>query len=84
VLLILFLSGPGFRAPAEEPASVDFARDVRPILERSCWKCHGPEVQKGGMRFDLWTEALGPLDSGSRAIAPDKADESELIRRVEV
>jgi hypothetical protein len=56
---------------------------VRPILERSCWKCHGPEKQKGGLRLDLRASALGPTDSGERAITPGKADESELIRRVE-
>ena len=29
-------------------AAPDFARDVRPILERSCYGCHGPEKQKSG------------------------------------
>ena len=35
------------------------------------------------MRLDLRAAALGLGDSGSRAITPGKADESELIRRVE-
>ena len=35
------------------------------------------------MRFDLRTAALIPGDSGRRAITPGKADESELIRRIE-
>ena len=39
--------------------------------------------QKGGLRLDLRAAALGPGDSGGRAVAPGKADESELIRRVE-
>ena len=49
----------------------------------ACWKCHGPEKQKGGLRFDLRAAALIPGDSGRRAIAPGKADESELVRRIE-
>jgi len=36
---------------AEEP-SLDFARDVRPILQRHCLECHGPKVQKGKLRLD--------------------------------
>jgi hypothetical protein len=82
-LLFVFLAGPAFQASAADPERVDFARDVRPILERACWKCHGPEKQKGGLRFDLRTVALGLGDSGARAIAPGKADQSELLRRVE-
>jgi hypothetical protein len=62
---------------------VDFARDVRPILERACGTCHGPEKQKGGLRFDRPSGALGVGDSGERAITPGRADDSELIRRVE-
>jgi hypothetical protein len=62
---------------------MDFARDVRPILERSCWKCHGPQKQKGGLRFDRRQGAITTGDSGKKAIAPGHADDSELIRRVE-
>src|SRR4051812_14800427 len=83
LLLMVSLSCPAFQATAAGPERVDFARDVRPILERACWKCHGQDKQKGGLRLDLRIAALGPGDSGSRAISPGKADESELIRRVE-
>lgn len=68
---------------AAEPERLDFARDVRPILESSCWKCHGLEKQKGGVRFDRRQDALGKGDSGEKAIAPGKANESALIQRVE-
>jgi hypothetical protein len=62
---------------------VDFAREVRPILQRSCWKCHGPEKQKGGLRFDRRQGAIATGDSGKKAIQPGRNEESELIRRVE-
>src|SRR5262249_30360598 len=50
---------------------------------RACWKCHGPEKQKGSLRLDLRSTAFGVGDSGAQAITPGKADESELIRRIE-
>ncbi len=83
--LVLFLMSPGLPliAADPQPVRIDFARDVQPILERSCGKCHGPEKQKGGLRFDLREGSLRAGDSGSQGITPGKSDESELIRRVE-
>jgi mono/diheme cytochrome c family protein len=68
---------------AAPPKRIDFARDVWPILEQSCWKCHGPEKQRGGLRFDRRPGALAAGDSGKPAIRPGRPEESELIRRVE-
>ena len=39
-------------------AAVDFARDVKPILEKRCFDCHGAEKQKGGLRLDVKAHAL--------------------------
>ncbi len=61
---------------------VDFARDVRPIFERSCIKCHGAEKQKGGLRLDRAKDALSVLESGKKSITAGKPDQSELMRRV--
>jgi hypothetical protein len=71
------------QAAGAPPERIDFGRDVRPILEQSCWMCHGPEKQKGGMRFDRRQGATAAGDSGKPAIRPGRADDSELIRRVE-
>ena len=60
----------------------DFARDVRPIFERSCFGCHGPEKQKNGYRLDLRENALKGGDSGKAAIVPHNAKASPLIRFV--
>lgn len=61
---------------------MDFTRDVRPILQQ-CLKCHGPDKQQGGLRFDTSKGALREGDSGSIAILKSNAAQSELIRRVE-
>src|SRR5262245_19813862 len=74
---------PALHAAGGQPTRVEFARDVRPILERSCWKCHGPDKQKGGVRFDRRQGAIAAGDSGKTAVRPRRAAESELIRRVE-
>ena len=63
-------------------ATPDFVRDVRPILERSCFGCHGPEKQKSGYRLDVRDIAIKGGDSGKPAILPHNANGSPLIRYV--
>src|SRR5205085_9818289 len=54
----------------------DFSRDVRPLLEQHCIKCHGPEKQKGGLRLDTKEGAFKAAESGEKAIVPGHATES--------
>ena len=47
----------GSLCPADEsPPTPDqvrfFETKVRPVLAENCFKCHGPEKQKGGLRLD--------------------------------
>jgi len=71
-------------AEPSPPAPVSFSRDVRPILSRYCFKCHGPDdvARQSGLRLDLRDVAVVPADSGVAAIIPGKPEESELIRRI--
>lgn len=64
--------------------TVDFQRDVQPILAEHCAQCHGVDegTRKGGLRLDLRDIALKGGESGDPAIVPGKPDESELIRRI--
>jgi hypothetical protein len=68
---------------AAVPASTapDFTRDIRPIFEKACFRCHGPEKPKSGYRLDNRTDALAGGDLGI-AIVPGNANESALIRYV--
>ena len=62
-------------------AAADFG-EVRSLLEKNCFKCHGPEKQKGGLRFDTKDGAFKTGESGERAIVAGHADQSRLIKLV--
>jgi mono/diheme cytochrome c family protein len=59
----------------------DFARDVLPILQRACFECHGPKLQKGGLRLDT-REALKTGGDSGDILSAGKPEESELLRRI--
>jgi len=74
-MLAAVLTAPAAPAP-------DFSREVRPLLEQHCVKCHGPEKQKGGLRFDTKEGAFKVGESGEKAIVPGHANQSPLIKLV--
>ncbi|MBI3865495.1 MAG: DUF1549 domain-containing protein, partial [Planctomycetia bacterium] len=69
---------------ADPQQPVNFNREVRSILSKNCFACHGPddEHRKAGLRLDLRDTALKPTDNGAIAIVPGKIDESELVERI--
>jgi hypothetical protein len=66
------------------PKSVNFNRDIRPILADKCFKCHGPDAgnRQGKLRLDNGKAAQAPAASGSAAIVPGNVAESELYQRI--
>ncbi|MFN3324181.1 MAG: PSD1 and planctomycete cytochrome C domain-containing protein [Bryobacteraceae bacterium] len=61
---------------------IDFARDVKPILEANCLGCHGGKAPKSQLRLDVRSMALkGGL--GGKVLLPGDSEGSRLIHRIE-
>ena len=81
VVVVVFLALMiGFQSNATinvaRQSKVDFAKDIQPIFQTSCYGCHGPNKQMAGLRLDSNKSAL------AKVIVPGKAGESELYRRI--
>lgn len=64
------------------PGSVDFQRDVQPILAEHCASCHGGVKKKGGLSLATRSDAFADTKSGAPAIVEGDAEASELIVRL--
>jgi cytochrome c553 len=85
-LVAVLTSGSNGLAPAAEPgpdpAQLEFfEKQVRPLLVKSCFQCHGPDKQRGGLRLDSRAAALTGGDSGP-ALVPGQPDKSRLVEAV--
>jgi mono/diheme cytochrome c family protein len=50
--------------PASDKKDVTYEKDIKPIFENTCFKCHGEEKQKGKLRVDSAAAILkGSADS---------------------
>lgn len=81
VLGILSGSQAAGRVFTQQATTVEYERDIRPLLHNRCIQCHGPVKQQSGLRLDNRASAMkGGL--GGAVIVPGKSGESELIRRI--
>jgi len=64
------------------PATIEFNRDIRPILSDKCFQCHGPGVQLATLRFDQEDGAKRALKDGRFAIVPGDPTRSQLVARI--
>jgi len=69
--------------PVDAPvaAPVSFASDVRPILERHCVGCHGPDRQEGSLRLDRLEFAQRGGHTG-RPVLGGTVETNALLQRV--
>ena len=69
--------------PAAQP-SLEYNRDIRPILSENCFTCHGTDsaARKAKLRLDRFEDATAKPEEGAAAIVPGKPDQSESIRRI--
>jgi mono/diheme cytochrome c family protein len=67
--------------PAPSPGKVSFSRDVKPILETACIKCHGRGRGQGGFSLETREAVLKGGRSGA-AVVVEKSAGSYLIELV--
>src|SRR6266545_4198821 len=70
-----------FVAVVRAAGPVSFARDVQPILQNSCLKCHGASIQLSKLDLRSREAALRGGEHGP-ALVPGKSEESRLYRLV--
>lgn len=68
-------------APAlvEGGEKIEFARDIKPILDRHCVKCHGPMKPRSGLRLDSGAGLIRGGNSGPAFIAKDSGSSRIII-----
>jgi hypothetical protein len=77
---LIFMKGllpAAFLVGSLSAGTIDFNRDVRPILSDTCFKCHGPGETKGDLRLDDREDAL---DAG--VLSPGDVARSEIVKRL--
>ncbi|MDA0282578.1 MAG: PSD1 and planctomycete cytochrome C domain-containing protein [Planctomycetota bacterium] len=64
-------------------ADVNFEKDIRPILSKNCFQCHGPdsESRKGELRLDTKAGMIARNDKLG-VVIPGKPENSELYLRI--
>ena len=67
-------------APADDGEQF-FEQKIRPVLARSCQKCHGPKKQEGGLRLDARDALVRGGETGP-AIVPGSPGKSLLLDAV--
>lgn len=67
--------------PASAKKDLTFAKDIQPIFQKSCVKCHGPEKQKGKLRLDTLEATMKGGESGD-CITKGNSAKSTLVHTI--
>jgi hypothetical protein len=64
--------------PPAARKGVTYAKDIRPLFEASCFRCHGEERQKGDLRLDSLEAVLKGGEDG-KVLTPGDSKKSLLV-----
>ena len=77
------MHSPAPASPQQTPAKVDFNKQIRPLLAKHCWTCHGsdPGARCARMRLDT-PQGIGEARDGGRPIEPGHPEKSLVWKRL--
>ena len=71
------------RLSAQRPATVEYARDIQPVLRANCYGCHGPALQNGNFRVDRLRDVMpNRVGANGARVVPGNAAASRLFARI--
>jgi hypothetical protein len=70
--------------PAAAKKGMTYAKDIKPILEASCFRCHGEERQKGDLRLDSLEAALKGGKDGKVIVSGDSKKSLLVIAAAQI
>jgi mono/diheme cytochrome c family protein len=79
--LAILAAGLTLASIARADVTVDYTRQIKPILQARCYACHGVLKQKAGLRLDSAALAIKG-GKGAATIVPGDAEASVLIDRI--
>lgn len=65
--------------PPAAKKDLTYDKDIKPMLEKSCVNCHGPEKPKSKYRVDSREAIIKGGESGDPAIIPGKSEKSPFV-----
>src|SRR5439155_1303286 len=65
---------------AQEPVS--FTKDIQPILQNSCWKCHGEAMQLSKLDLRTFEGALKGGEKGASIVASKRLARKRASKRL--
>lgn len=67
--------------PAATTTGVTYEKDIRPLLEASCFRCHGEQRPKGRLRLDSLAAVLKGGEDG-KVVVPGNSSQSLITAAV--
>lgn len=64
--------------PPSTKTGLTFDKDIRPLFEASCFRCHGDQRQRGGIRLDSLEAVLKGGEHG-KILTPGDSAKSQLV-----
>src|SRR5438552_12152237 len=68
--------------PASDKKGQSYEKDIKPLLEKSCVKCHSGEKPKSKYRMDSLASVIKGGESGDAAIIPGNSAKSPMVAYV--